>query len=56
MMTSQQIQYGGRSLYLSRKLSDLNEIRPADADCASKVGNLTTYQKIQIQNGGRPPY
>jgi len=45
MMTSQQIQYGGR-LYLSQKSSDFNEIWYADADCASKVGYLTKYQNF----------
>jgi len=36
----------GLSLYLSRKSSDLNEIWYADADCASKVVDLTKYQNF----------
>jgi len=35
-----------RSLYLSWKSSDFNEIWYADADCVSKVGYLTKYQNF----------
>jgi len=39
------------SLYLSRKSSDFNEIWYADADCASKVGYLTSAI-LNMQNFG----
>jgi len=52
MMTSQQIQYDATaaifkmflSLYLSRKSSDFNEIRCANANFGSRNGYLTKYQ------------
>ena len=44
------------SLYLGRGSSDFNEIWCATADFGSKDGHMTKYQKLQIQNGERPPY
>jgi len=34
--------------YLSRKSSDLNEVRYADAVCASKVGYMLKFSKFKM--------
>jgi len=44
------------SLYLSRGLSDFNEIWCATADFDSKTVTWQSIKIVQIQNGGRPPY
>jgi len=44
------------SPYLSRELSDFNQIWSADANFHFEHGNLTKIEIFQIQNGGRTPY
>jgi len=48
--------FNGLSPYLSWESSIFNEIWCADADSRSTNGHMTSYQNLQIQNGGRPPY
>jgi len=44
------------SPYLSRELSDFDQIWYADANFHSEDGDLTNIDILQIQDGGRTPY
>ena len=41
------------SPYLSRELSDIDQIWPADVHVNSHDGHLTKIEILQIQDGGR---
>jgi len=42
--------------YLSRELSDFDQIWYTDANFHSEHGKLTKIEIFQIQDGGRTPY
>jgi len=44
------------SPYLSRELSDFDQILYTDANFHSEHGKLTKIEIFQIQDGGRTPY
>jgi len=44
------------SPYLSRELSDFDQIWYADANFHPEDGYLTKIEIFQIQDGGRPPF
>jgi len=64
MMTSQQIQYGGRPPYSKSSFGDISTgDYPINAQCCRIKQNRALiqvawpkYQISKIQDGGRPPY